>query len=58
MYTCLSHRSIPPLWPLITFYLIWMFFDDAHENGGRQSAYIRRLGVFKYFAEYFPVSQI
>ncbi|CAO1628003.1 unnamed protein product [Parajaminaea phylloscopi] len=50
--------SIPPLWPALTVYLIWMWFDDAQENGGRQSPYVRRLSVFKYFAEYFPISLI
>lgn len=33
-----------------------MWFDDAHESGGRRVEYIRRLSVFKYFAQYFPVS--
>lgn len=52
-----ARSSIPPLWPLITIYLIWMWFDDAHESGGRRVEYIRRLSVFKYFAQYFPVSR-
>lgn len=47
--------SIPPLWPLLTIYLIWMWFDDAHESGGRRSEWVRRMPFFKYFAEYFPV---
>lgn len=56
----LSHpySSLPPLWPLLTVYLIWMWFDDAHESGGRKVKWVRRLPIFKYFAEYFPVSLI
>ncbi|PWN22915.1 DAGAT-domain-containing protein [Microstroma glucosiphilum] len=50
--------SLPPLWPLLTVYLIWMWFDDAHESGGRKVKWVRRLPIFKYFAEYFPVSLI
>lgn len=50
--------SIPPLWPVITIYLIWMWFDDAHESGGRRVQYVRRLSIFKRFAEYFPISVI
>lgn len=40
-------------------YLIWIFFiDDAPENGGRRFSWVRKLAVFRYFAEYFPISMI
>lgn len=50
--------TIPPLWPLLTVYLIWVWFDDAPENGGRKVQWVRRWSLFRYFAEYFPISLI
>ncbi|PWN40558.1 DAGAT-domain-containing protein [Ceraceosorus guamensis] len=50
--------SIPPLWPLMFVYIIWMFFDKAPESGGRRSEWFRRLSVWRRFAEYYPVSLI
>ncbi|GAA5844974.1 hypothetical protein JCM11251_003169 [Rhodosporidiobolus azoricus] len=51
--------SIPPLWPLIIAYLIWVFaFDQAPMNGGRPQGWFRRCRVWQWFAEYYPVSLI
>ncbi|TIB62682.1 hypothetical protein E3P77_03796 [Wallemia ichthyophaga] len=49
--------SFPPLWPLLIPYLIWAFlFDDAPENGGRPKHWFRDSAVWRFFAEYYPVS--
>ncbi|PWN92497.1 putative diacylglycerol acyltransferase type 2b [Acaromyces ingoldii] len=50
--------SIPPLWPLIFIYLVWIYFDDAPQSGGRRLEWARRLSIWRYFAEYYPVSLI
>ncbi len=51
--------SIPYAWPILIPYLIWInFIDDAPENGGRRFSWVRKLPVFRYFAEYFPISMI
>ncbi|CDW98661.1 hypothetical protein [Sporisorium scitamineum] len=51
--------SVPLLWPVLIPYLIWInFIDDAPENGGRRFSWVRKLPVFRYFAEYFPISMI
>lgn len=50
--------SIPPFWPLIIVYLIWIYFDNAPQSGGRRSKWARRLKIWRYFAEYYPVSLI
>lgn len=51
--------SIPPLWPFIFAYIIWMFYiDTAPEHGGRMSHWFRSLPFWRYFAEYYPASLI
>ncbi|KAN0065881.1 diacylglycerol O-acyltransferase 1 [Thecaphora frezii] len=51
--------SIPMTWPILFPYLIWIFFiDTAPESGGRRFPWVRKLSVFRYFAEYFPISMI
>ncbi|SAM84839.1 probable diacylglycerol acyltransferase type 2b [Ustilago bromivora] len=51
--------SIPLTWPILIPYLIWiLFIDTAPENGGRRFSSVRKLAVFRYFAEYFPISMI
>lgn len=51
--------SVPLTWPILIPYLIWIFFiDNAPENGGRRFSWVRKLPVFRYFAEYFPISMI
>ncbi|EJT96601.1 diacylglycerol acyltransferase [Dacryopinax primogenitus] len=47
--------SIPPFWPLIAAYLIWVFFiDDAPNNGARAWPWFRSLTFWKLFAHYYP----
>ncbi|KIM44385.1 hypothetical protein M413DRAFT_431336 [Hebeloma cylindrosporum] len=49
--------SIPPLWPLLTLYLIWArWIDDSPERGGRSSRWFRSSRFWKYFADYYPAS--
>ncbi|KAG6877538.1 hypothetical protein C0993_006231 [Termitomyces sp. T159_Od127] len=49
--------SIPPLWPLLGIYMIWVrFFDKSPEHGGRMSPWFRSLRYWKYFADYYPAS--
>ena len=51
--------SIPLMWPILIPYLVWInLIDDAPENGGRRFSWVRKLPVFRYFAEYFPISMI
>lgn len=48
--------TIPLFWPLAIAYLTWMFLDKAPEQGGRRIEWVRRLPMWKYFAEFFPIS--
>ncbi|KAG8788147.1 diacylglycerol O-acyltransferase 1 [Serendipita sp. 397] len=48
--------SLPPLWPLILVYLIWMAFDGAPERGGRRSPWVRSWRIWDYYTSYFPAS--
>ncbi|KAG6827779.1 hypothetical protein H0H92_010472 [Tricholoma furcatifolium] len=48
--------SIPPLWPFLAIYLIWLYFDNSPENGGRMSPWFRSLRFWRYFADYYPAS--
>ncbi|GAA6032011.1 hypothetical protein JCM8097_003387 [Rhodosporidiobolus ruineniae] len=51
--------SIPPLWPLIIAYLVWVFcFDRAPIHGGRPQQWLRKSRLWVWFAEYYPVSLI
>lgn len=47
--------SLPPLWPLVIPYLIWIQFDPAPESGGRTLGWMRRLIIWRWYAEYFPI---
>ncbi|TCD67402.1 diacylglycerol O-acyltransferase 1 [Steccherinum ochraceum] len=48
--------SFPPLWPLLALYYTWMTFDKSPERGGRFNPWVRHLGFWKYFADYYPSS--
>ncbi|KAE9393994.1 DAGAT-domain-containing protein [Gymnopus androsaceus JB14] len=49
--------SIPPLWPFLAAYQIWiMWIDQSPEHGGRTSRWFRELKFWKYFADYYPAS--
>ncbi|KZT55261.1 diacylglycerol acyltransferase [Calocera cornea HHB12733] len=51
--------SFPPFWPLITAYLIWVYFiDDAPNQGGRPWTWFRSLSFWKHFAEYYPAEMM
>lgn len=49
--------SIPPLWPLLAVYFVWAtFLDQASENGGRASHFLRSSRFWRYLADYYPVT--
>jgi len=49
--------SIPPLWPILAVYFIWVrCIDTSPEHGGRASQWLRSSRFFRYFAEYYPAS--
>lgn len=51
-----SPSSIPPLWLFVVPYVIWfLFVDDAYIVGKRRKEWLRRLPVFRYLSEYFPI---
>lgn len=55
LYLC----SYPALWPFLAVYHLWVVYvDKSPENGGRISRRFRSLRVWKYFAEYYPVSLV
>ncbi|KAF8623147.1 hypothetical protein AX17_007536 [Amanita inopinata Kibby_2008] len=49
--------SVPPLWPLLAIYLIWvLYIDKCPERGGRRSRWFRSTVFWRYFADYYPAS--
>ncbi|RUP49379.1 diacylglycerol acyltransferase-domain-containing protein [Jimgerdemannia flammicorona] len=44
----------PFFWPFLVAYWLFVLFDIAPENGGRAFDWAKRLGVWKYYADYFP----
>lgn len=46
------------LWPVLIAYVTFLYFDKAPENGGRRFESCRHWTVWKYFANYFPVTLI
>lgn len=46
------------LWPVLIGYVTFIYFDKAPENGGRRFEKCRHWIVWKYFANYFPVTLI
>ncbi|EIM22283.1 diacylglycerol acyltransferase [Wallemia mellicola CBS 633.66] len=51
--------SFPPIWPILIPYLIWAFLiDNAPEDGGRARKWFRDSRIWKFFAEYYPVSMV
>ena len=47
-------------YPLALLYLAWAYLIDSGtpDHGGRRSAYVRKLRVWKYFRDYFPISLV
>ncbi|KIM90195.1 hypothetical protein PILCRDRAFT_174692 [Piloderma croceum F 1598] len=49
--------SIPPLWPLLIAYLLWiLYIDNSADHGGRSSPWFRSMRFWRYFADYYPSS--
>jgi len=45
--------------PFVIAYLIYaIYFDKRHERGGDKREWVRRLSLFRYFRDYFPISLI
>ncbi|RCI03136.1 diacylglycerol O-acyltransferase 1 [Rhizopus stolonifer] len=57
LISCLS-LTFPILWPIHIVYLIYLWTNQAHENGGRPSAWFRQLSFWRYFADYFPAKLV
>jgi 2-acylglycerol O-acyltransferase 2 len=49
---CLWHAS---MWPFVTAYITYLYFDVAPDHGGRKIDWMRRLVIWRWFAEYFPM---
>ncbi|CAG8473277.1 1957_t:CDS:2 [Ambispora gerdemannii] len=50
--------TIPFFWPFVIAYSLFVLFDIAPENGGRRSNFCRRLQLWKWYADFFPVSLV
>jgi hypothetical protein len=49
--------SIPPLWPLLVAYLLWIhYIDNSSDHGGRRNPWFRSIRFWRYFADYYPAS--
>ncbi|KAL0953894.1 hypothetical protein HGRIS_005065 [Hohenbuehelia grisea] len=49
--------SIPPLWPALVAYIVWVkWIDKSPTHGGRSSHWFRSLSFWRYFADYYPAS--
>ncbi|ORZ12014.1 diacylglycerol acyltransferase-domain-containing protein [Absidia repens] len=49
---------IPFLWPLVIAYVTFVYFDKAPEKGGRRFEWTRKLPIWKYFVDYYPMSLV
>ncbi|KAI8051102.1 diacylglycerol acyltransferase [Syncephalis plumigaleata] len=49
---CLWHAS---MWPLVTAYITYTYFDVAPDHGGRKIEWMRRLFIWRWFVDYFPM---
>jgi len=47
--------TIPKFWPLIILYLIYIYFDNTAEQGGKRWDWLCNLTLWKWAAEFFPV---
>ncbi|KAJ9051071.1 diacylglycerol O-acyltransferase 1 [Entomophthora muscae] len=48
----------PFMWPILIAYLVYMCFDQTPETGGRKWEWMRRLTLWKWYADYFPARLI
>lgn len=54
MFCC----ALPPLWPILILYIIYLLRDNSPFDGSaarRYSPTFRSLRIWRYFAEYFPI---
>ncbi|KAK0413315.1 hypothetical protein QR680_006731 [Steinernema hermaphroditum] len=48
-----------PLAPLVVAYGLWFYFDfDRPAQGSRPSQWLRKLPIWKYFVDYFPMKLV
>jgi 2-acylglycerol O-acyltransferase 2 len=52
----LTSRSVPPIWPILIPYIIYIQFDKSPERGGYPVRWVRKLTIWKYYAQYYPCS--
>jgi 2-acylglycerol O-acyltransferase 2 len=50
--------SYESIFPFALAYLIYMFLDPAPEMGGRKKMWLRRLPLWEFMRDFFPVSLI
>ncbi|RKP10232.1 diacylglycerol acyltransferase [Thamnocephalis sphaerospora] len=43
------------LWPFVTAYCTYLYFDVAPDHGARKVEWIRRLVIWRWFVQYFPI---
>lgn len=62
LFLCLSTFAyclmFPIFWPLLIAYVTFIYFDKAPEKGGRRFEWARRLPIWRYFADYYPIQLI
>lgn len=47
-------------YPLALLYLTWAYVFDSRtpSHGGRRAEFVRRLGIWKHFRDYFPIKLV
>jgi 2-acylglycerol O-acyltransferase 2 len=48
--------TYPSWWPFLLIYLIYLYYDVAPEHGGRKIDWVRRWRIFRWLADYFPIT--
>ncbi|XP_034034983.1 2-acylglycerol O-acyltransferase 3b [Thalassophryne amazonica] len=55
----LVYLMFTSLWPLSTFYFIWLVMDwQTPERGGRRTTCVRKWRVWEHLRDYFPVKLV
>jgi len=58
LFIFLYLRSIPPLWPLIITYVVWIACDRAPGRGGRRIQWLRNSVIWRLWTGYFPMTLV
>lgn len=43
---------------ILSAYIVYMLIDPAPDSGGRKSMFLRRLSMWKYMADFFPMKLV